>query len=69
MSDRPKTKSGYTKGEWSTKPDYRAECLTCGWKLSNDTNALGAAARHSRAKNHCVHVERFSSHIYNHEPA
>ncbi len=59
--------SGYKRGEWGTKPSYRAECLTCGWKLES-FNAQGPAAIHARKHQHCVHVDVEISRIYNHEP-
>lgn len=61
-----KTKSGYSRGEWSTKPDYVAECLTCGWSLEG-RNAQGPAATHSRKHKHCVRVQVDVARIYNHE--
>jgi len=66
-ADDNKSASGYRRGEWSTKPDYLAECLTCGWKLQS-TNAQGPAAIHARRHKHNVHVEVFITRVYNHEP-
>lgn len=62
-----KSPAGYTRGEWSTKPDYEAECQTCGWRL-NSKNAQGPAAVHARSRKHCVRVEVAVVRIYNHEP-
>jgi hypothetical protein len=59
--------SGYSRGEWSTRPDYRAECLTCGW-FCQAKNAQGVAAQHARKHKHCVRVEVEVTRIYNHEP-
>lgn len=61
------TASGYTPGEWGTKPRYSVECLTCGWKLEG-SNAMGTAAQHARNHKHCVRVAIERVHIYNHEP-
>lgn len=62
-----KSASGLTRGEWSTKPDYRAECLTCDWTMEGN-NAQGPAAVHARRHGHCVRVEVDVTRIYNHEP-
>lgn len=59
--------SGYHRGEWSTKPDYVAECLTCGWRLAS-RGAQGPGAVHARKHKHCVRVEVETARIYNHEP-
>lgn len=67
MRGEGKSKCGYTRGEWSTKPDYFAECMTCGWR-SAASNAQGNAARHARGHKHCVRVEVSRAVIYNHEP-
>lgn len=67
MSEVGRTASGYAPGEWSTKPDYEAECLTCGWRLAS-RNAQGAAATHARKHKHCVRVQVEVARIYNHEP-
>lgn len=64
MSDQ--SASGYTRGEWSAKPVYNANCLTCGWH-SNAPNAQGNAAKHARAHKHCVCVEVARTVVYNHE--
>lgn len=58
---------GKPSGEWSTKPDMRAECLTCGmqWKTPN---ALGISAIHARRQNHCVRVEVERTVVYDHDP-
>lgn len=62
-----KSACGYSRGEWSPKPHYRAECLTCGWS-SHANNAQGNAARHARKYKHGVRVEVEVVRIYNHEP-
>ena len=43
----------------------RAECLTCGWKLTAN-NAHGCGARHAKTKRHLVvvDVERGYSYDY-----
>jgi hypothetical protein len=66
-TERRKTASGYSSGEWSTKPDFFAECLTCGWSL-RARNGQGAGALHARRNKHCVRVEVEVARIYNHEP-
>lgn len=65
-----KTACGYDAGEWSTKPDHVAECLTCDWRLESK-NALGTAAIHARKHKHkhCVRVNFEFAKIYNHEPS
>lgn len=40
---------------WTTKPDYDAECMDCGWRCSG-RNALGTAARHHDSTKHNVRV-------------
>ncbi len=67
MPDENKSASGYQRGEWSSRPDYRADCMTCGWTLSN-RNAQGPAAIHARKHKHCVRVEVEVARVYNHEP-
>lgn len=67
MSDREQSASGYHRGEWSVKPYFRAECLTCGWSCQAQ-NAQGIAAQHARRHKHCVRVEIENVRIYNHEP-
>ena len=59
--------SGYQRGEWSTKADYTAECLTCDWRCAG-TNAQGPGAVHARKHKHCVRVGVDVARIYNHEP-
>lgn len=66
MTDRKKTSSGYSSGEWSTKLFYMVDCLTCGWRLQGG-NALGSAAIHARKHKHCVRVDVELARIYNHE--
>lgn len=61
-----KTASGYSQGEWSTRPDYRANCLTCGWQLQS-RNAQGTAAQHARRHKHCVVIDVELVRVYNHE--
>jgi ribosomal protein L34E len=68
MADDTRTASGYQRGEWSTKADYRAECQTCGWTL-HGRNAQGPGAIHARKHKHCVRVEVETARIYNHEGA
>jgi hypothetical protein len=63
---RRMTAAGYASGEWSTKPDYQADCLTCGWQLRG-RNAQGPGAVHARKHKHCVRVEVDVARIYNHE--
>jgi hypothetical protein len=61
-----KTASGYTRGEWSTKPEAVAECLTCGWECFAK-NAQAVGALHARRHKHCVRVGIAVARIYNHE--
>lgn len=63
--DSPKTKSGFSRGEW-TKTTAEAHCLTCGWTCLK-RNAHGAGARHARTHQHCVRIEISSASYYNHE--
>lgn len=65
--DDNRSASGYRRGEWGTKPDYVAECMTCSWSLRS-RNAQGPAAIHARKHKHCVRVEVDTTRIYNHEP-
>jgi hypothetical protein len=61
-----KTACGYTAGEWSTKPDVKANCLTCGWQCLA-ANAHGLGAQHARKRGHCVAIDDCRVHVYNHE--
>jgi len=61
------SRSGYHRGEWSTRAEYTAECQTCGWTCVGP-NAQGTGARHARAHKHCVRVQVDVARIYNHEP-
>lgn len=51
--------------EWSTKPDARADCLTCGWQCL-ERNAHGVGAQHARKHGHTVRVEVVRAHYYEH---
>lgn len=67
MAKADESPSGYARGEWSTKPDYRAECMTCGWTCQG-RGAQGPGAVHARKHKHCVRVAVDVARIYNHEP-
>jgi hypothetical protein len=66
-NENGKSASGYSRGEWSTKPSYLVECRTCGWTLRG-FNGQGTAALHARRHKHCVFVEVEVTRVYNHEP-
>lgn len=67
MTENRKTASGYSEGEWSARPHYNANCLTCGWNCQAK-NAQGVAAQHARKHKHCIVVEVAVTRVYNHEP-
>lgn len=47
-----------TLKSWRTRPDYRAQCLTCGAEQhTHKKTALGWARKHATAKKHTVHVD------------
>lgn len=66
MKADAQTACGYSRGEWGTKPDATAECLTCDWRCQA-ANAHGVGAQHARKHGHCVRIEINVARIYNHE--
>lgn len=51
--------------EWHTKPDVRAECLSCDWTcVASNAHAVGA--QHARKHAHSVRVEKTTVFVYDH---
>lgn len=42
---------------WRTKPDYFAQCLTCGARNNGKKTVLGWARLHAIKRQHTVHVD------------